>query len=181
MICETGEPISVYYQKRITEIIHSLRNKFPHYEQYSDRTILNLSFRNGDELHSQWTSNDEAYILPFLVHTGSKPVATIVVQKNTEKYAKQLCYQVQQLCKVQHWHRVHTKIVLNRWNVYEVVLFQRSSSSNDITNRVGSISDSDIDGVANETVSFEIMGKFYGYNDDIYNEFTRNIEGEIFK
>ena len=176
MISEIGEPISVYYQKRMTEIISSLRNNFPHYKQYSDRTILNLSFRNGDKFHSQWTSNDEAYILPFLVHTGAKPVATIVVQKNTEKYANDLRYQVHQLCRVQRWNRVHTKVVLNRWNVYLLVLFQRSSSSNDITNRVGSISTSIIDGLVNETLSFEEIGKFYGYNDDIYNEFTTNIE-----
>lgn len=162
--------MNVQYQKRITDIIHSLRNEFPHYKQYSDRTILNLSFRNGDEFHSQWTSYEEAYILPFLVHTGAKPVATIVVQKNTENYAKHLCDQVQQLCEDNLWHRVHTKIVLNQWNVYLVVLFQRSISSNDITNGIGSISDSDIDGVVNETLSFDDMGKFYGYNDDIYME-----------
>jgi hypothetical protein len=54
------------------------------------------------------------------------------------------------------------------WGVLEVVFFQRSSNGSDITNGVGSISDSDLDGVVNETLSREDMGKFYGYNDDIY-------------
>ncbi len=165
------------YQKRATEIIRSLRNEVPHYEQYSDRTLLNLSFRCGDELHCQWTANEEAHMYPFLVHTGAKPVATLVVQNLvdpwvrkhcTEKDAEILCDQIRQLCDVHRWHRVRTKVVLNPWGVLVVVFFQRSSNESDITNGVGSISDSDLDGVLNETLSREDMGKFYGYNDDIY-------------
>jgi hypothetical protein len=82
------------YQKRATEIIRSLRNEVPHYEQYSDRTLLNLSFRCGDELHCQWTAKEEAHMYPFLVHTGAKPVASLVVQNLVDPWVRQ------QICTV---------------------------------------------------------------------------------
>ena len=158
--------MNMYYQQKSTNIIHSLRKAFPHYDQYSDRTLLNLSLRNGDALHSQWMhNNEEAYVLSFLVHTGAKPIGCFVVQDHTEVTANQLRKQVDKLCKDMRWSRVNTKVMLNKWNVYEVVLFQRSSNSSDITNGVGSISDETINRVINETASWDDMGKFYGYND----------------
>ena len=175
----SGEPRNVYYQNKATKIIHSLRKAFPHYEQYSDRTLLNLSFRQGDELHSQWTSNEEAYILPFLVHTGAKPLACVVVQKNTKHHANQLCRKVQKLCKDMNWNKVNTKVILNAWNVYVIVLFQHNSNNSLITNNVGSISNNIIYNIVNETASWNIMGKFYGYNDEIYD--STNIEPNVKK
>ena len=184
------EPLSMYYQKKATKIIKSLRNNtFPDYKQYSDykrysnRTLLNLSFRNGGELHTQWTNNDEVYILSFLVHTGDKPVASLVPwtnQGNTKETANQLREQVEMLCEANRWYRVKTKVMFNKWNVYVVVLFQQRNNSSDIiTNGVGSISNDTIGRIVNETASWDDMGKFYGYNDELYD--NTDIIGPIAK
>jgi hydroxymethylpyrimidine/phosphomethylpyrimidine kinase len=58
---------------------------------------------------------------------GATPIACFVVQDHTEVTANQLRKQVDKLCKDMRWSRVKTKVMLNKWNVYEVVLFQRSS------------------------------------------------------
>ena len=47
-------------------------------------TFMNFGFDNqlnGDNLHSQWTDNEEKLILPILVSNGYKPVSTIASSK----------------------------------------------------------------------------------------------------
>ena len=66
----------------------------------------------------------------------------------------------------------------NKWGVHVVVLYQQSSNSSDITNWVGSISDRIICKIINETASWDEIGKFYGYNDNIYDSTSTDIGPE---
>ncbi len=80
-----------------------------------------------------------------------------------------------------NWNTVNIKIMLNKWNVYVVVLFQRSSNSSLITNNVGSINNNTIYSIVNETASWDIIGKFYCYNDEIYDntDIEQNVKKDI--
>ena len=138
--------------------------------------FLNVKF--SPCTYSVWTSNDEEYVLPLLVHTGAKPIASLVAQNNTKGATKQLRKRVEKICEDFSWDKVKRKVTQNKWGVHVVVLYQQSSNSSDITNWVGSISDRIICKIINETASWDEMGKFYGYNDNIYDSTSTDIGPE---
>jgi hypothetical protein len=73
--------LSEYINNKITYVISIMRKtrikEYSIYKNLDDVTLLNLSFRSGDELHCQWTRDEENLLLPILVSYGNKPVSTI--------------------------------------------------------------------------------------------------------
>ena len=56
-------------------VVASLKRLYPN---STDKEILNISFRLGDKLHSQWTADEEAILIPQLVSDRLKPVGLTV-------------------------------------------------------------------------------------------------------
>ena len=61
-------------------VVASLKRLYPN---STDQEILNISFRQGDRLHSQWTADEEAILIPQLVSDRQKPVGLTVSDKGS--------------------------------------------------------------------------------------------------
>ena len=126
------------------DVILDILGQIEEYRTFSERTLLNLSFRQGDILHSLWSSYEEKKILPILVELGLKPVASIVIQDDTddeinEIYVSYCCRKI---------------IITNNWGV-KILLICKKFSYND----------EELYKLANETNDYNRRGIMYGYND----------------
>lgn len=126
------------------DVILDIFGQMEEYRTYSERTLLNLSFRQGDILHSLWSPLEERKILPILVELNMKPVASIVINDDTDDEINEIY--VSYCCK--------KLIITNRWGV-KVLLICKSYS----------FTDEELEELANETNDYNTRGIMYGYND----------------
>ena len=125
-----------------------------------DITLLNLSFRHGDSLQSQWTDFEEYLILPILVSYGFKPVSTIASSKKKSLNNIIIPYNCDSL------------IIKNRWNMWILIIFLKYSFSY-----------YELQQLVNETNSFYKRGfmlvmllfKIFFYRFTHYNSLIRTI------
>jgi hypothetical protein len=110
------------------------------YNSLDDITLLNLSFRHGDPLHSQWTDFEEYLILPILVSYGFKPVSTIA-SKNKYSFNNIIIP-----------NNCHSLIIKNRWNMWILIIYLNNSFSY-----------YELEQLVNETNSFSKRGFMLGY------------------
>ena len=115
--------------------------RYSHYKDLDDRTLLNLSFRNGDALHCLWTSDEENMILPYLVSIGKKPIAGIVIGKSNHHNII-----IPSNCK--------SYVMKNRWGVHMIYIYRKDSP----------FTVCDIRDLANEENDWTVRGDMYGYN-----------------
>lgn len=106
---------------------------------------FNLSFRYGDALHSQWTFEEETLLLPYLVSSGLKPVATIA-SENIEKL-----FEIEAFLEATY-PGLNVRIKKNRWNMYVLTMFKKHISEQRLYN------------LNNEFLTFKEMGLLYGYS-----------------
>lgn len=130
----------------------------------SNRCALNLSFRHGDPLHCQWSSEEEEYLLPKLVSEGLKPVGSIASE---DMEVLEAIY-IPDSC--------NKKIVKNRWGMY-VLYFWKGVSSFDRHPFL-------IEMFADELCERHTTGGLYGYsepksdiNSDMYFQYEINAIG----
>ena len=145
IIPDTNNPLLTLNKlcnKKLIRVITDLRNntnsKYQHYKDLSPTILTCLSFRGGDKLHSKWTNDEEAIILPFLVKAGIKPVASIVVNLH--------------MCILKYNDNRHLYLK-NKWGV-DVLMVCRNDAN---------ISDEILTELANETLPFSQIGELYGY------------------
>ena len=62
-------------ETKTAAVVASLKRLYPN---STDQEILNISFRQGDRLHAQWTADEEAILIPQLVSDRQKPVGLTV-------------------------------------------------------------------------------------------------------
>jgi hypothetical protein len=105
-----------------------------------DITLLNLSFRHGDPLHSQWTDYEENLILPILVSNGFKKVSTIA-SKNKNSFNNIIIP-----------NNCDSLIIKNRWNMWILIIYLKNSFSYN-----------ELEELVNETNSFSKRGYMLGY------------------
>jgi hypothetical protein len=122
------------FNKKIESVVRKLRNH-PEYIHYSDQTLLNLSFRGGDKLHSQWTDEEEHQLLPILVQKGLKPVASVC--QNPDIDISSCCSKY---------------TIKNHWGMIVTCIY-----------KTGSYSEKELFELANETNSWAKRGSMYGY------------------
>lgn len=105
-------PLKLLEKSKI--VIKKMRNNrykiYKHYKKLDDKTSLNLSFRCGDNLHCQWSGEEEIIMLPYLVSIGDKPVATIASKDKSS------------LENITIPENCDSKIILNRWNMWVNVI-----------------------------------------------------------
>ncbi len=110
------------------------------YKSLDDITLLNLSFRHGDSLHSQWTDYEEYLILPILVSNGFKKVSTIA-SKNKNSFNNIIIP-----------NNCDSLIIKNRWNMWILIIYLKNSFSYN-----------ELEELVNETNSFSKRGYMLGY------------------
>ena len=137
--------------KKIISVISNMRNtnikKYSLYKSLDDISLLNLSFRNGDDLHSQWTDNEEKLILPILVSNGYKPVSTIAsIKKNSFN-------------NIIIPNNCDSLIIKNRWNMWILVIYLKKSFTYN-----------ELEELVNETNSYTKRGYMLGYGDATIKE-----------
>ncbi len=121
-----------------TKIIEEMRKLHPN---LSENGLLNISFRLGDKAHSQWTVDEECYLLPLLVSECRKPVASIVCQNLPKNY------------NVVIPDNCLSKKFRNRWGIEVLMIYHKDLE----------ITDEKIECLANETLPYSEIGKLYGY------------------
>ena len=135
--------------KKINLVLLNMKNtnikKYNLYKTLDERSLLNLSFRLGDDLHCQWTDDEEKLILPILVSNGIKPVGTIA---NRQKYY---------FNNIIIPSNCDSLIIKNRWNIWVLVIYLKNSFSYNELNEL-----------VNETNSFNKRGMMLGYGEATY-------------
>jgi hypothetical protein len=133
-----------FINNKIISVISNMKNnnikKYTLYKSLDDITLLNLSFRNGDKLHSQWTDNEENLILPILVSNGYKPVSTIASSKKNS------------VNNIIIPNNCDSLIIKNRWNMWILVIYLKNSFSYN-----------ELKELVNETNSYTKRGYMLGY------------------
>jgi len=107
--------------QKIKLVLFNMKNtnikKYSLYKTLDELSLLNLSFRLGDDLHCQWTDDEEEVILPILVSNGIKPVSTIAnIKKN---YLNNIIIP----------NNCDSLIIKNRWNMWVLVIYLKNSFS----------------------------------------------------
>jgi len=129
---------------KIISVISNMKNnnikKYSLYKSLDEISLLNLSFRHGDLLHSQWTDNEEHIILPILVSYGYKKVSTIASSKKNN------------LNHIIIPNNCDSLIIKNRWNMWILIIFLKNSFSYN-----------ELEELVNETNSFSKRGYMLGY------------------
>ena len=135
--------------KKISLVLLNMRNtnikEYNLYKTLDEISLLNLSFRLGDDLHCQWTDEEENLILPILVSNGIKPVGTIA---NRQKYY---------FNNIIIPNNCDSLIIKNRWNIWVLVIYLKNSFSYN-----------ELDELVNETNSFTKRGMMLGYGEATY-------------
>jgi hypothetical protein len=108
----------------------------------SEEILLNLSFRCGDLEHSQWSWNEECHLLPLLVAERKKPIASICHRSRHVLHSIPLPKECQSF------------IYKNPWDVWVLLVYHQD----DIW------LEEQLIGLCNETLTFDQIGKMYGYN-----------------
>ena len=143
--------LNEYTNDKITKVISNMRNtklkKYSLYKRLDDKTLLNLSFRQGDKLHSQWTCEEEEQILPILVSNGYKPSASIA--NFDKKYLEQIILP----------YNCDGIIIKNRWNIWLLIIFLSNSFTYN-----------ELEELANETNSFNKRGYMLGYGEATFKD-----------
>ena len=133
-----------FTNNKIISVISNMKNnnikKYSLYKSLDDITLLNLSFRNGDLLHSQWTDSEEYLILPILVSYGFKPVSTIASSKKNS------------FNNIIIPNNCDSLIIKNTWNMWILVIYLKNSFSYN-----------ELEQLVNETNSFSKRGYMLGY------------------
>ena len=133
-----------FTNNKIISVISNMKNNniknYSLYKSLDDITLLNLSFRHGDPLHSQWTDFEENLILPILVSNGFKKVSTIAsINKNSFN-------------NIIIPNNCHSLIIKNRWNMWVLIIYLKNSFSYN-----------ELEDLVNETNSFSKRGFMLGY------------------
>ena len=141
--------LSKYINHKINLVLLNMRNtnikEYNLYKTLDEISLLNLSFRLGDDLHCQWTDEEENLILPILVSNGIKPVGTIA---NRQKdYLNNIIIP----------NNCDSLIIKNRWNIWILVIYLKNSFSYNELNEL-----------VNETNSFNKRGMMLGYGEATY-------------
>jgi hypothetical protein len=135
-----------FTNKKIISVISNMKNnnikKYSLYKSLDDISLLNLSFRHGDFLHSQWTDYEENLILPILVSNGYKKVCTIACSK---KY---------NLNNIIIPNNCDSLIIKNKWNMWVLIIYLKNSFLYN-----------ELEELVNETNSFSKRGYMLGYGD----------------
>jgi len=133
-----------FTNNKILSVISNMKNNnikdYSLYKSLDDITLLNLSFRHGDSLHSQWTDSEEYLILPILVSYGFKKVSTIA---SINKYS---------FNNIIIPNNCHSLIIKNRWNMWILIIYLKNSFSYN-----------ELEDLVNETNSFSKRGFMLGY------------------
>ena len=133
-----------YINKKIKSVISIMKNtnikKYSLYKTLDDISLLNLSFRLGDDLHCQWTDAEENLILPILVSYGYKPVSTIANINKT--YFNNIIIP----------NNCDTLIIKNRWNMWIFIIYIKDSFTYN-----------ELEELVNETNSYAKRGYMLGY------------------
>ncbi len=133
-----------FTNNKILSVISNMKNNnikdYSLYKSLDDITLLNLSFRHGDPLHSQWTDFEEYLILPILVSYGFKKVSTIAsINKNS-------------FYNIIIPNNCHSLIIKNRWNMWILIIYLKNSFSY-----------KELEELVNETNYFSKRGFMLGY------------------
>lgn len=140
-----------YINKKIVSVISIMKNnnikKYSLYKTLDNISLLNLSFRLGDNLHCQWTDDEENLILPILVSYGYKPVATIASKKKNNFKNIIIPYNCDSL------------IIKNRWNMWMLVIYIKNSFTYN-----------ELEELVNETNSYIKRGYMLGYGNATIKE-----------
>ena len=138
--------LSENINKKINLVLLNMKNtnisKYSLYKNLDEIVLLNLSFRQGDDLHCQWEDNEEELILPILVSNGIKPVATIANKKKSY------------LTNIIVPNNCNSLIIKNRWNMWILAIYLKNSFSNN-----------ELEELINETNSFTKRGYMLGYGE----------------
>ena len=124
------------------EVLNVLK---PIYPNFDDRTILNLSFRGGDQEHSQWTVFEESILIPYLVNKGDKPLGSLCsrIKSVMEEVEKEI---------LENYPDLKTFIMKNVWGMWCLVAYKDDN-----------ISKEQLVGQINETNTWQERGILYGY------------------
>jgi hypothetical protein len=135
-------PLNLVEKSKI--VIRKMRNnrykRYKHYKKLDDKTLLNLSFRCGDNLHCQRPWEKEIIMLPYLVSVGNKPVAEIA---SKDKLL---------LENITIPENCDSKIILYRWNMWVNVIYIKDTYS-----------DEELMELVNETNTYKKRGEMFGY------------------
>jgi len=104
-----------------------------------------LSFRGGDDDHSQWTKNEESILIPYLVYMGRKPVGSLCSE--TKECMENLTEKIKK-----KYPEVKTFQMTNNWSVWCLLLYKYET-----------VTTEQLIALANETNSWAERGKLYGY------------------
>ena len=143
---------------KLPSVIALMRSskEYPEYEHLDYNTLVNLSCRSGDSLHSQFTSIEELQLLNYLVTSGKKPVASIVIknlgnsrmQKNQATITFNRSYNCDKF-------KINNRCLKHK-NKYGVDILIMTKPDSVYT-------DADLINLANETIPYEEIGRMYGY------------------
>ena len=138
--------LSEIINQKIHLVLFNMKNskikKYNLYKNLDDAVLLNLSFRLGDDLHCQWTDNEEKLILPILVSNGIKPVATIANKKKS--YFTNIIIP----------NNCSSLIIKNRWNMWILTIYLKDSFTYN-----------ELEKLVNETNSLNKRGIMLGYGE----------------
>ena len=141
--------LSENINKKISLVLFNMRNtnipKYNLYKTLDERALLNLSFRLGDDLHCQWTDDEENLILPILVSNNIKPVGTIANRR--KDYFNNII--IPSNCD--------SLIIKNRWKIWVLVIYLKNSFLYN-----------ELEELVNETNSFSKRGSMLGYGEATY-------------
>jgi hypothetical protein len=141
--------LSENINKKISLVLFNMRNtnisKYNLYKTLDDVVLLNLSFRLGDDLHCQWTDDEENLILPVLVSNNIKPIGTIANRR--KDYFNNII--IPSNCD--------SLIIKNRWNMWVLVIYLKNLFSYN-----------ELEELVNETNSFSKRGSMLGYGEATY-------------
>jgi hypothetical protein len=112
-----------FTNNKIISVISNMKNNniknYSLYKSLDDITLLNLSFRHGDPLHSQWTDYEEYLILPILVSNGFKKVSTIASKNKNKNSFNNIIIP----------NNCDSLIIKNRWNMWILIIYLKNSFS----------------------------------------------------
>jgi hypothetical protein len=129
------------FTKKTKKIKFDMNKKYP---ELREKAQFNLSFRQGDPLHSQWTSYEEECYLPYLVNIGDKLVASICnSHENKLDYVEDLI--------TDQYKDIKIFREINKWGMYIMLIYKTNINSYTLY------------GLMNETLSWNEMGDLYGY------------------
>jgi len=144
---------------KLPSVIALMRSskEYPRYKHMDYNTLVNLCCRSGDELHCQFTPIEELQLLDYLVTCGKKPVASIVIRNlgtcRMRKNQATITFDSRYDCdkfKITNRCLKHK----NRWGC-DILLITKQDSI---------YTDTDLINLSNETISYDEIGRMYGYN-----------------